>query len=378
MAEPGLRIAKITGTKAVKTFIRLPAQLYTNDFRWVPPLYVDEYQFHDEKKNPSYKNATVARWMVYKNEQPVGRIMGIIHHTYNEVHQEKTARFFLMDSVNDIAVATLLITTVEQWALEQGMHQLIGPFGFSDKDPQGFQIEGLEHLPVIATPAHPAYLPAMLVTLGYDKYLDCVSYCIPIPASLPPLYNRVLNRVQQNKKIYLLEFSNRKALKPYVVPVFQLINETYRSLFGFIPMSDEEINKMAGQYLPILNPAFVKAMVDDEERLLSFVVAMPDMSKGLQKAKGKLFPLGLLHIFNAIRKTKQLNLLLGAVKEGFRGKGLDVYMAMALIKTASEKGMTHMDSHLILETNRTMRAECKKLNGELYKRFRVFVKQLKN
>jgi hypothetical protein len=142
-------------------------------------------------------------------------------------------------------------------------------------------------------------------------------------------------------------------------------------------MSEEEIEKMARQYLPILNPAFVKAMVDDEGQLLSFVVAMPDMSKGLQKTKGKLFPFGILHIFSAMRKTRQLNLLLGAVKDGYRGKGLDVYMAMALIKTASAKGMTHMDSHLILETNRTMRAECEKLNGELYKRFRVFVKQLK-
>jgi len=377
MRENGLRIAKIKGSTSLKTFIHLPARLYKNDSRWVPSLYVDEYQFHDAQKNPAFKNATVERWIAYQDEEPVGRIMGIIHHTYNQVQQEKTARFFQMDCVNDLAVSRLLITTVEQWALEQGMNQLIGPFGFSDKDPQGFQIEGLEHLPVIATPAHPAYMPAMLDRLGYGKYLDCVSYRIPIPAVLPALYKRVLQRVQQNKQVHLLEFTSRRALKPYVVPVFQLINETYMPLFGFIPMSEEEIEKMARQYLPILNPAFVKAMVDDEGQLLSFVVAMPDMSKGLQKAKGKLFPFGILHIFSAMRKTRQLNLLLGAVKDGYRGKGLDVYMAMALIKTASAKGMTHMDSHLILETNRTMRAECEKLNGELYKRFRVFVKQLK-
>jgi hypothetical protein len=191
------------------------------------------------------------------------------------------------------------------------------------------------------------------------------------------LYERVLTRVAQNTQVHLLEFRSRKELKPYVLPVFQLINETYRSLFGFVPMSDSEIDKMVKQYLPILNPSFVKAIVDDKGILLSFVVAMPDMSKGLQKAKGKLFPFGLLYILSAMRKSKQLNLLLGAVKEGYRGKGLDVFMAMALIKTASAKRMTHMDSHLILETNRTMRAECEKLGGELYKRFRVFIKELK-
>jgi len=376
MLHQGLRIQKIKNSKELGNFIKLPAKLYQNDPRWVPPLYVDEYQFHDPKKNPAFACSIVERWIAYKNDEPVGRIMGIIHQEYNRRHEEKTARFFQMDCMNDLEVASLLIQTVEEWTIENGMNQLIGPFGFSDKDPQGFQIEGLEHLPVIATPAHPAYLPAMLETLGYGKYLDCVSYRIPVPAALPPLYERVLKRVEQNRQIHLLEFESRTALKPYVVPVFQLINETYTPLFGFIPMSEAEINKMAKQYLPILNPAFVKAMVDDKGQLLSFVVAMPDMSKGLQKAKGKLFPFGLLYIFSAIRRSKQLNLLLGAVKENYRGKGLDVYMAMALIKTASAKGLTHMDSHLILETNRTMRAECEKLDGELYKRFRVFVKQL--
>lgn len=378
MLEPGLRIQKIKSRKELDSFIRLPARLYKNEPRWVPPLYVDEYQLHSPGKNPAFQYAKVERWMVYKNDEPTGRIMGIIHHAYNRMHQEKTARFFQMDCINDLQTASLLIRTVEAWALENGMDQLIGPFGFSDKDPQGFQIEGLEHLPVIATSAHPEYMPLLLESLGYSKYLDCVSYRIPIPDQLPALYERVLTRIRQNKQLHLLEFNSRKALKPYVLPVFQLINETYAALFGFVPMSEEEIDKMAKQYLPILNPSFVKAIVDDNGTLVSFVVAMPDMSRGLQKAKGKLFPFGLLNILLEMRKSKQLNLLLGAVKEGYRGKGLDVYMAMALIKTAAAKGMTHMDSHLILETNHTMRAECEKLGGELYKRFRVYIKQLKS
>ncbi|MBW0176812.1 hypothetical protein [Sediminibacterium sp.] len=377
MLHQGLRIQKIKNSNELGNFIKLPSKLYKDDPRWVPPLYADEYQFHDSQKNPALAYAIVERWIAYKNDEPVGRIMGIIHQEYNRLHEEKTARFFQMDCINDLQVASLLLQTVEEWASENEMHQLIGPFGFSDKDPQGFQIDGLEHLPVIATPAHPAYMPLLLESLGYSKYLDCVSYRIPIPDQLPALYERVLTRVAQNTQVHLLEFRSRKELKPYVLPVFQLINETYRSLFGFVPMSDSEIDKMVKQYLPILNPSFVKAIVDDKGTLLSFVVAMPDMSKGLQKAKGKLFPFGLLYILSAMRKSKQLNLLLGAVKEGYRGKGLDVFMAMALIKTASAKRMTHMDSHLILETNRTMRAECEKLGGELYKRFRVFIKELK-
>lgn len=210
MLDQGLRIQKINSRKELYNFIKLPAKLYFNEPRWVPPLYADEYQFHDPQKNPAFKQATVERWIAYKNDEPVGRIMGIIHHQYNRLHQEKTARFFQMDCTNDLQVASLLIKTVEEWTLENGMNQLIGPFGFSDKDPQGFQTEGLEYLPVIATPAHPAYMPRLIELLGYGKYVDCVSYRIPVPAVLPPLYERVLARIRQNSRLQLLEFNSKK------------------------------------------------------------------------------------------------------------------------------------------------------------------------
>lgn len=369
-------IHEVTDKGLLKTFIQLPASLYKDEERWVPPLYVDEYKFHDPKQNFAFEHATVARWIVYEAKKPVGRIMGIVPHQHNQLKGECTARFYQFDCINDQTVADLLMITVIKWAKENGMNRLIGPFGFSDKDPQGVQIEGFEYLPVIATPTNPAYLPNLIINAGFQPYVDCVSYRIPIPHQLPPIYERIVNRVNQQHSFKLLEFSNKSALKKYIIPVFELVNETYADLFGFIPMKAAEMEAMAKQYMPILNPSFVKLVVNEQDELIAFVIAMPDMSKGLQQAKGRLWPFGFIHLLWAMRNTNQLNLLLGAVRASERGKGLDVLMGIALMKSASAKGFTVMDSHLVLENNRPMRAEYEKLGGELYKRYRVFARSL--
>lgn len=371
-----IQIAVVESKSALRDFIFLPAKLYANLPNWVPPIYMDEWKFHDPKQNPSLAKATVIRFLAKRNGALVGRVMGIINHKYNETHGEKTARFFQLDCINDQAVANSLLNAVKDWANKQSMQQLIGPFGFSDKDPQGLQIEGLEHLPVIATPTNPGYLKELVESAGFVKHLDCVSFKVAVPKTIPALYLKVMERIKQNSQVQLLEFKTKKALKPYIVPVFRLVNETYSDLFGFVPMTEAEMKSMAAQYLPILDPAFVKVVLNQQQELISFVVAMPDMSLGIQKAKGKLFPIGFLQILMAAKKSKQLDLLLGAVRNDHRAIGLTALMGTALLQTAIERGFKTMDSHLVLESNQAMCAEYQRIGGEIYKRYRVYKKAL--
>jgi hypothetical protein len=141
-------------------------------------------------------------------------------------------------------------------------------------------------------------------------------------------------------------------------------------------MTEEEMKKFAAQYLPVLDPEFVKIVVNQQNDIIAFVVAMPDMSRGVQKARGKLFPFGFIHILNSMRKATQLNLLLGAVKPGYQGKGLTVLLGKSILESASKRKLKTMDSHLILEDNLLMCRECERVDGKVYKRFRVFSKMI--
>jgi GNAT superfamily N-acetyltransferase len=237
-------------------------------------------------------------------------------------------------------------------------------------------VEGFQYLPVLATPANPEYLPHLLMREGYSKEVDCVSYRMEVLDTLPERHERVIERIRRQNHLQLVEFTSRRSLKPFILPVLQLVNETYGSLFGFVPMSEPEMKKFATQYLPVLDPEFVKVVVNKTGDVKAFVVAMPDMSRGIQKAKGRLFPFGFLYVLGAMRNSRQLNMMLGAVHKSLQGKGVTTLLAKALLASARKRKMSLIDTHLILENNLPMRGEYEKLNGKVYKRFRIFSKSL--
>jgi hypothetical protein len=371
-----LLVKRVETSKQLRQFIFLPEKIHANHKQWVHPLYFDDKVFFDEKKNDSFLTSDTLMLLAYQDNKAVGRIMGIINKRYNEVHKEKNARFCFLDCYEDIEIAKVLIDEVDQWAKNKGMEKLVGPLGFSDKEPQGMLIEGFDEKVVIATNYNYPWMPLFIERLGFTKEVDLVSYLIQIPEVIPSFLDRIYERAVRHPDIIIREFSKRKELKPWVVPIFQLINEAYKHIYGFIPLEEKEVVSYAKRYLPILNPHFVKVITDKNEKVIAFVISMPELSDGIRKAKGRLFPFGWFHILNAGKTTKLLTLLLGAVDPKWRGKGLDVILGVQLLKTAVNKGLQNIDSHLILEKNTIMRAECERYNGSVHKKYRIFSKPI--
>jgi len=371
-----LIVKKVESSKLLRQFIFLPEKIHADHKQWVHPLYFDDKVFFDEKKNKSFLTADTILLLAYQDNKVVGRIMGIINNKYNEVHHEKNARFCFLDCYEDIEIARVLIEEVEQWARNKGMEKLVGPLGFSDKDPQGMLIEGFDEKVVIATNYNYPWMPSYIAQLGFKKEVDLVSYLMKIPEVIPPFLDKIYQRAIGNQDIIVREFSRKRELKPWVVPIFQLINEAYKHIYGFIPLEETEIISYAERYLPILDPHFVKVITDKNGKVIAFIISMPELSDGIRKAKGRLFPFGWYHILTAGKKTRLLTLLLGAVDPKWRGKGLDVILGVSILKTAVKKNMINMDSHLILENNSIMRAECDRYEGRLHKRYRIFSKPI--
>jgi hypothetical protein len=373
-----LQIQEVSSKSELRKFIHLAAAIHKNHKNWVPPIYMDEWEFFNPKKNKSFDSCDTILLLAYRGKEVVGRIMGIIHRKYNEDHQEKRARFAFFETWNDDEVARALIKTVENWARNRGMDQLVGPLAFSDKDPQGFLIEGFDEPAVIASNCNFPYQVDLLEKNGYSKEVDLVVYQIKIPDPIPEFYLKIQERaIQQNRGLTVLEFTSRRTVKPYIHPVLRLLNSTFTEIFGFIPFTEAEMDDFANRYLFLINPRFIKVVVNEQNVVVAFVIGMSHIGDGIQKSKGYLFPFGIFQIFAAGRKSKQLNLLLGGVDPKCRGKGLDVLMGVKMLQSATAEGKTVIDSHLELEHNTKVRAEMEKMGGVVYKRFRVFGKVLK-
>ncbi len=372
-----LLIKEVDSKKMLKQFIYLPAAIHKNHFNWVPPIYMDEWEFFDPKKNLSFQSCDTILLLAYRSNVVVGRIMGLIHWKYNALHKEKNGRFAFFEAFNDDEVAAALLGAIENWSREKGMERLIGPLAFSEKDPQGFLIEGFDEPAVIASNCNFPYQVESLEKNAFVKEVDLVVYQIKIPDQIPEFYRKIYERaVLRNPDLQVLEFTSRRKVRPYIYSVLRLLNLTFTEIFGFIPFSEKEMDNFANRYLFLINPRFIKLIVTDKNELVAFVVGMEHIGDGIIAAKGKLFPFGIFKIFAAARKSKQLNLLLGGIDPAYRGKGLDVMMGVKMLETAKALGKKTIDSHLELENNTKIRAEMEKLAGRVYKRFRVFGKNL--
>ncbi|NWJ49328.1 MAG: hypothetical protein HXX14_00550 [Bacteroidetes bacterium] len=372
----GVEIREVKTRQDLKLFINLPAKIHKDHTNWVPPIYMDDWAFFDSKKNKSFSYCDTILLLAFKDDKAVGRIMGIINRRYNEMHNEKDGRFCFMETWNDEEVFNSLISYIENWVKEKGMINLVGPLGFSDKDPQGFLIDGFDAPMVIAANGNFPYMPQLLEKIGYDKKVDCVVYKVDIPDKIPEIYTKIYDRVISRGKIKVLEFTKRSQIKPLIRPIFTLLNETFKDIYAFAPFEISEMDDFANRYLLLMDPSFIKIVTNNEGEIIAFFIAMPDISKGIVASKGKILPFGILQIFRAQKKTKQLNLLLGGVKEEYRGSGVDVVMGVKMFETAIKRGMEYMDTHLELEDNVKMNAEFKFMGKTIYKRYRIYNKQI--
>ena len=370
-------IREVRTRKDLKTFIYLPEDIHAGHANWVPPIYMDEWKYFDKTKNRAFGYCDTILLLAWKEGRPVGRAMGIINRRYNEHKNEKTARFGYLETPEDRDVVHALLSRIEGWAGEAAMTRVVGPYGFSDQDPEGFLIEGFDQRATIATYYNFEWMPGFVEAEGYAKDIDYYVYKIDIPKEMPEFYKRIYERAERKGTFKALEFENKRQIKPWIRPVLSLMNETYmqNNIYGYSPLDEKEMDDLAKRYLPVLNPHFVKGVTKDGE-LVAFVIGMPDMSAGIQKARGRLFPFGFLKILRAAKKTKQLDLLLGAVKDQCQGMGLDVMMGVKMIASAQKAGISFMDTHPEMESNVKVRAEMERLGGKIYKKYRVYQKTL--
>ena len=221
-----IEIREVNGKKDLRTFIYLPEKVHADHPKWVHPIYMDEWSYFDPAKNKAFGYCDTILLLAWRGAECVGRVMGIINHRYNEHRNEKTARFGFLETRKDPEVVRALLGRIEDWARGKGMTRVVGPYGFSDQDPEGFMIEGFEHGVTLASYYNFEWMPKLVEDAGYVKDIDYFVYKIDIPKEMPEFYKRIYERAQRKGGFEVVEFTSKKQFKPYIRPILNLMNET--------------------------------------------------------------------------------------------------------------------------------------------------------
>ena len=359
-------------------YVQFGIDLYKGNDCYVPPLIFDEVGTLSPDVNPAFDLCDAQSFIAFRNGEPVGAITAIINKAYNEKTGEKLMRFGFVNFIDDAEVVDELFEAVEKWGRERGMTSIVGPMGFSDMDHEGMLIEGFDELGTMATIYNYPYYPKHMERMGYAKDVDWVEYRMTVPDAVPEKYARIADIVAKKYGLSVLKYTSRsKIKKEYGRAIFELVNEAYANLYGFVPLTERQIDFYIKAYIDVLRLEDVCLVVDSDGKLVALGISMPSMSRALQKAHGKLFPFGWWHLLQAIQgKTDVVDLLLVAVKPEYQSRGVNALIFADLIPRYIKNGYKFAESNLELEGNESVQKQWEYFERRQHRRRRAYRKDL--
>jgi len=372
-------IKEVSNKKDLKAFVQFNIDLYKDNPYHVPCLIDDDLTTLNKEKNPAFEVCDAIYFLAYKNGKIVGRIAGIINRKSNEVWDQKLARFGFVDFIDDSEVSNALFDAVEKWAKEQGMNSLHGPMGFTDLDHEGMLIEGFDQLGTMSTIYNHPYYPEHLERIGFNKDQDWHEFKIYIPDAVPDKHLRIGEIVKQKYGLKVLKFTKRKDIWPYAHRIFETLNEAFKPLYGFAPLTEKQIEFYVNSYIPMVRLDMITIVVrEEDDAVVGFGISLPSLSLALKKAKGKLFPFGFIHLLKAMKsKPRVIDLYIMGVLPEYQKKGVNALLFNDLIPVYRSLGVEYAESNPELETNSAVQAQWDYFKREHHKTRRAFIKELK-
>lgn len=376
-----VEIERVTSEKQLKTFIRVPWSVYAEDEKWVPWLYFERLDFFNKKKNAFFEHAEADYFIARRDGRAVGTIAAILNHRYNEFQQSNVAHFGAFEVLDDEEAALALLEAATKWARARGVEKLVGPMTFSTNDETGTLIEGFDSPPVVMMTYNPPYYPDFIEAAGFHKAMDLYAWIADLEAlveHMPEKVERVVNKVRDRFKLEIRPVRLDK-WDEEVAQIKRIYNSAWERNWGFVPMTDAEIEHLAENLKLILDPAVV-FMVEHEGEAVGFSLTIPDVNQPLVRIRPQpsllSSYLGVARMYLNRYKTDLVRVLALGVVAKYRGRGVDALLYYDTVRKAHEQGYRWAEASWILESNDMMNRAIALMGGEIYKRYRVYEKEV--
>ena len=374
-----IEVKQIHEASDMKKFVEFNLKLYKGNPYHVPGLIKDELDTLNPRINPAFQFCEAAYFLAYRDGEIVGRIAGIINHRANDTWNQNNARFGFVDFINDDEVVDALFDAVTKWAKSHKKDMLQGPMGFTDLDHEGMLIEGFDQIGTMATIYNYAYYPRHMERLGFIKDQDWKEFKIMIPDAIPEKHQRISNIVRQKYGLKTVKFKTRKEVEPYAHRIFDTLNKAYSVLYGFSELSKAQIDYYVKQYIPMIHLDFVTLIVrEEDDQVVAFAITIPNLSKALQKAKGKMYPFGWFHLAKDLylKGNPVVDLYLVGVIPEYQNKGVNALLFDDLIPVFQKAGIKYAESNPELETNAAVQMQWNYFERIHHKTRRAYIKEI--
>ena len=367
-------VKKVESKNELTTFIKFPWAVYKDDPYWVPPLIMDRQNILNKKGNPFFEHAEADYFMAYKAGKLVGRIAAIKNDLHNSTHNDKVGFFGFFECFNDQEVANALFDTAKNWLKERGLDTMRGPMNPSTNDDCGMLLEGFDDEPRIMMTYNPRYYLTLCDNYGFKKTKDLVAYSLETEkVRSSEKLKRVAELAKERSRINITTL-NMKEFNSELEKVKYVYNKAWAPNWGFVPMTEHELDHMAADLKMLVEPKLVLFGEIDGETV-GFALVMPDYNQIFKSMNGKLLPFGWVKLLLHKYLPKKMNwvrvITLGIIPE-VQKRGLDGVFYWEIVNRAADLGYFRGEASWILEDNEMMNRGAKLMGGDLYKKYRVY------
>ncbi len=370
-----VRQIDVHNPKDVRQFIRFPLKLYKGHPFWVPTMESEMKNVLNPHAHPFYQHSQAAFFIAQKGKKTLGRIAILDNKHYRQQHTDEPGLFYYFEVIEDLEVAKSIFDAGIRWAKDQGLKALVGPKGFAQGDSIGMLAEGFEHMPAMGIAYNMEYYPDFMEKLGFEKESDLLSgYLLAKDYQLPERVHKLAEKIKKRRGFHVKQFSSKEELRRWIPSVREVYNQAFATVPEFVPITEDEVWLIADKILSIADPRLLK-LVFKGENLVGFLFAYPNVCKGIQKSKGRIWPLGWLHLMREFKRTKAVDINgIGLLPE-HQGLGATAILYTELEKTVRDFDFEYADLVQINETNMKSFGETSNLGANWHKRHRIYKKK---
>ncbi|MFA6800944.1 MAG: hypothetical protein WCR19_02405 [Acholeplasmataceae bacterium] len=358
-------------------FTEFPNRLYKNVDMFVPALSMDERNVFNKKTNPVHAYCESIRFLAYRDGKIVGRIAGIINHSWNEAFKRKTGRFTRIDMIDDIEVTKTLIQAVTDWVKAKGMNQLIGPIGFTDLDREGMLVDGFDQLNMFITIYNHPYYHEHLEKLGFVKDVDWIEKLITWPTEVPDKIARGATIARERYGYKLIKVTKKKDIYKYIYEAFDVYNQAFMELYGFYPITNKVMDYYIKQVIALIQLDWLWFVADKDNKITGFAALMPSLAKVNKKNNGKVLPFGIFRILRSLKKHHELmDFYFVAIDPRHQNRGMMALFMEDAVKMGQKHHVKLAETGPELELNFNIQNQWKDFEFVNHKRRRCYIKEI--
>ena len=372
-----VQIKKVETKADLRRFIDFHYDLYKGNAYDAPNLFSDEMDTLDKSRNAAFDFCEAEYYLAYKDGKLAGRTAAIINNSANDKWQRKAVRFGWIDFIDDMEVSEALLGAVEQYGRSKGMDEII------DMDPEGMLTDGFDQLGTQATIYNYPYYPRHMEHMGgWEKDNDYVEYKLFVPEKMPEKYAKVAQMIQKRYNLHIKKLKRNEIFGKdgYGQKIFNVINATFKDLYGYSTLTQKQIDQYIKMYLPMIDLSLVSLIEDwnlPGHPLIGVGITLPSLTRALQKCRrGRLLPFGWIHVLRALKMhhTKIVDLLLVGILPEYRPKGANALLFYDLIPRYQKYGFEWGETHVEMETNEKVQGQWQYLERVCHKRRRCYKK----